>query len=250
MDYDFKRGAFVFRIAICDDMPEFSRQFRELILNWENKPEYLSVDVFSDADALINAHSERPYDILFLDIVMPLLSGIEAASEIRQHDKSVRIVFLTSSAEFAIDSYRVKASNYLLKPPDPRQLYHCLDELTDEILQDAKAIPIRDRNGVHRVELSQIEYVEASNKDVIFSLCDGQTILSPDPLYTFENQLPVSDGFFKCSRSYIVNIHRIGTYTTKEIRMRSGCRIPISRSRQKAFESTYFTLLFGKVGDL
>lgn len=238
------------RIAICDDMPEFSRQFRQLILKWEDRPGELSVDIFSDADALITAHSERPYDILFLDVVMPLLNGIEAAGEIRLHDSSVKIVFLTSSAEFAIDSYRVKASNYLLKPPDPRQLYQCLDELSQDILQNAKAIHIRSRHGVHRVELSRIEYVEASNKDVIFSLSDGQSILSPDPLYTFEDQLLICDGFFKCSRSYIVNIHRIDTYSAKEIRMRSGCRIPISRSRHKEFESTYFMLLFGKAGDL
>ena len=240
----------MFRIAICDDMIECSDELQNLILRWERCPEDLSVDVFSDGDALINAHTERPYDILFLDVVMPLLNGIEAAAEIRQQDKSVRIVFLTASAEYAVDSYRVKASNYLLKPVDPTQLYRCLDELAEEIHREAKAIPVRSRQGIHRVELNRIEYVEASNKDVIFSLTDGQTILSPDPLYTFENQLLVSDGFFKCSRSYIANTHRIDTYTAKEIRMRSGCRIPIARSHQKEFEATYFSLLFGKAGDL
>lgn len=240
----------MFRIAICDDMPEFSDKLQHLIRKWENRPEELSVDVFSDGDSLISAHGANPYDILFLDVVMPLLNGIEAAAEIRHQDESVRIVFLTASAEYAVDSYRVKASNYLLKPVDPVQLYQCLNELSDEIRQSSKAIHIRSRNGVHRVELSRIEHVEASNKDVIFSLSDGQTILSVDPLYTFENQLLLADGFFKCSRSYIINIHRIATYTAKEIRMRSGCRIPIARSRQKEFESTYFSLLFGKVGDL
>ena len=240
----------VIRIAICDDMPVFSQQVNALIQKWKNKPEELSVDLFSDADSLISAHGEKPYDILFLDVVMPLLGGIEAAEEIRQQDKSVRIVFLTASAEFAIDSYRVKASNYLLKPVDPALLYRCLDDLAQEILQDTKAIHIRSRHGIHRVELNRIEYVEASNKDVIFSLSDGQVILSPDPLYTFQDHLLVSDGFYKCSRSYIVNIYRIDTYTTKEIRMRSGCRIPIARSHQKDFESTYFALLFGKAGDL
>lgn len=240
----------MFRIGICDDMPQFSEQLRELIGRWENRPEGLSVQTFSDADALIGAHSAAPFDIIFLDVVMPLLGGIEAAGEIRQQDKSVRIVFLTGSAEFAIDSYRVKASNYLLKPPDPKQLYCCLDELSEEILRNAKAIPIRSRHGVHRVELSRIEYVEASNKDVIFSLSDGRTIVSPDPLYFFESKLLLGDGFFRCNRSYIVNIHRIDTYTPKEIRMRSGCRVPISRSCQKEFESAYFSVLFGKAGDL
>lgn len=243
-------GVIVFRIAVCDDIPEFSEQLSQAIRSWQNRPEDLWVDVFSDADSLIAAHIARSFDIIFLDVVMPLLGGIEAAGEIRQQDKSVRIVFLTASAEFAIDSYRVKASNYLLKPLNPAQLYHCLDELFENIRQDSKAIPVRSRFGIHRVELNRIEYIEANNKGVIFALSDGQTILSADPLYRFENQLLVSDGFFKCSRSYIVNIHRIDTYTTKEIRMRSGYRIPIARSRQKEFEATYFALLFGKAGDL
>lgn len=238
------------RIAICDDMPDFTQLLRELILKWEHQSELLSVDLFSDGDALISAHSARPFDIIFLDVVMPLLSGIETAEEIRQQDSSVRIVFLTASAEFAVDSYRVKASNYLLKPPDPKLLYRCLDELSEDIRQNAKAIPIRTRSGALRLELSRIEYVEANNKDVIFSLCDRQSVVSPDPLYTFENQLLLSDGFFRCNRSYIVNIYQIDTYTANEIRMRSGCRIPISRSHRKEFESAYFSVLFGKVGDL
>ena len=240
----------MFRIAVCDDMPECAAQLKTALETWPKRPVGMTVDVFSDADALISAHNKSPYDVLFLDVVMPLLNGIEAAGEIRQQDKTVRIVFLTSSAEFAVDSYRVKASNYLLKPVDPQKLYPCLEELLEEVAQSAKVLNIRSRQGIHRVELSRIEYVEASNKDVIFALSDGQTILCPDPMYTFEDRLSVSDGFFKCSRSYIVNLYRIDTYAPKEIRMRSGCRIPIARGRHKEFEATYFSVLFGKAGDL
>lgn len=238
------------RIAVCDDVQTFSEQVRRCILQWENRPKELAVEIFCDADALISTHSKNPFDIIFLDVVMPLLGGIEAAGELRQQDKSVKIVFLTSSPEFAVDSYRVKASDYLLKPLEPRALFRCLDELVQDILQNAKSIPIRSRSAVHRVELSRIEYIESSNKDVLFVLSDGQTIVTQEPLYYFENKLLLSDGFFKCNRSYIINIHRIDTYTPKEIKMRSGCRIPISRSCHKEFESAYFAALFGKAGDL
>ena len=238
------------RIAVCDDIRDFLVQVRQCILQWKNQPEELAVETFSDADALITAHSRNPFDIILLDVVMPLLGGIEAAKEIRQQDKTVKIVFLTSSPEFAVDSYRVKASDYLLKPLDPGELYRCLEELAEDIRKTAKFIPIRSRNAVHRVELGSIDYIEASNKDVLFFLVSGETIVSPDPLYFFESRLLLADGFFKCSRSYIVNIHRIDTYSTKEIRMRSGCRIPISRSCQKEFESAYFSVIFGKAGDL
>ena len=61
---------------------------------------------------MILAHSQKPFDIILLDVVMPLLNGIEAANELREKDKNVKIVFLTSSAEFAVASYTVKAITY------------------------------------------------------------------------------------------------------------------------------------------
>ena len=238
------------RIAICDDMPECLTEIKQCIQNWPNKPDGLSVEAFSDADALIAAHNRNPFEIIFLDVVMPLLGGIEAAGEIRQQDKTVKIVFLTSSPEFAVDSYRVKADNYLLKPLDGKAIHQCLDELTAELQKNAKKILVRDRYAVHRVALQDIEFIESDNKYIHFVLTDGMTLTSAEPLYIYENKLPLADGFFKCSRGYIVNLYKIDSFTTKEIRMSSGYRIPISRSYQKEFEAAYFAALFGKAGDL
>lgn len=237
------------RIAICDDMTDFLQNAAQAVEKWPGRPAGLAVQTFSDADALIAAHSQSPFDIIFLDVVMPLLGGIGAAKEIRQQDKAVKIVFLTSSPEFAVDSYTVKASNYLLKPLDAGKLHGCLDELAEEIRQSAKRILIRDRHAVHRVALQEIEFLESDNKCVHFSLSNGQTLTSSEPLYLYEGKLLLADGFFKCSRSYIVNIHRIDSFTAKEIRMQSGYRIPISRSFQKEFEAAYFAVLFGKAGE-
>ena len=238
------------RVAICDDVPEFLAQIKGYLLHWEAQPDDLVVETFTDADALISRHHATPFDIILLDVIMPLLNGIDAAAEIRQQDKTVRIVFLTSSPEFAVDSYRVKASNYLLKPVERQNLYRCLTELAEDLRQYAKKLLVRTRNAFHQVELNRIEFIESDNKDVRVALIDGETLVTQEPLYALESRLLLSDGFFKCSRSYIVNIHRIDTYSPKEIRMRSGCRIPISRSCQKEFESAYFSVLFGKAGDL
>lgn len=238
------------RVAICDDAPECVRQVRQLLERWAQKPEQLLLFEFEDADALLTAHSAQPFDIILLDVVMPLLSGIEAARELRQTDRDVKLVFLTSSAEYAVESYTVKAQNYLLKPLDPQALYQAVAELAEQIGQEAKSLTVRDTRAVHRIPVKNIEYVEAQNKRVLFVLCDGRTVESADPMYTYEDRLLLSDGFFKCSRSYIVNIHRIETYTARELRTSSGCRIAVSRSHQRALEEAYFEVLFGKAGDL
>ena len=238
----------MFRIAVCDDMPEFAAQVVSALEQWQDRPAPLHTEVFTDADALLSAHAAKPFDIILLDVIMPLLSGLDAARELRQQDKTVKIVFLTSSPEFAVESYCVKANNYLLKPLDTQRLYACMAELTEEIRSSEKAIIVKSAKAVHRIPVRSIEYIEAQNKRVFFSLVDGNNIVGIEPLYTYENMLLLSEGFFKCSRSYIVNLHFIDTYTSKEIRMRSGCRISISRSCHKEFESAYFEVLFGKEG--
>ncbi len=238
------------RIAICDDTPSFLAETKQLVMDWKDRPSDLAVSLFEDGDALIEAHEAKPFDIIFLDVVMPLLSGIDAAAEIRRHDKTVKIVFLSVSPEFAVDSYTVKADNYLLKPVAPTALHACLNECYADILDRQKSIVIKTSSGIHRVKLYSIEHVEAQGKHVLFTLTNGQTIGAVDPFYYYEDSLLMDDGFFKCHRSYLVNIYKISSFSAKEIIMQSGCRIPISRSCQKSFETTYFAMLFGKADDL
>lgn len=238
------------RIAVCDDNPVFLTQAKAMLDSWDGYSCTPVTETFSDGDTLIQAHTKAPFDIIFLDVVMPLLNGIDAAREIRQNDKTVKLVFLTSSPEYAVESYTVKASNYLLKPVKADSLYQCLDELIQQIRQNSRYITVKSASTIHRVQINRIEYIEAQNKHILFSLSDGHTIVSSNPLYTYEGQLLLADGFFKCSRSYIVNIHQIDTYTAKEIKMRSGCRIPISRNCHREFEEAYFCAIFGKAGDL
>lgn len=237
------------RIAICDDMAETRQHIASLVEQWPGAADGLRIECFSDGDLLITAHRKNPFDIILLDVVMPLINGIDTARELRQEDKTAKIVFLTSSPEYAVDSYRVKASDYLLKPIHKEQLYRCLDELKQEILEQGKAISLRNGNVIHRVQLRYIEYVEAQGKQVMVILTDNHYIRSTEPFYAFEEKLLPEDGFFKCHRSYIVNLYKISSYTQSEITMKSGCRIPISRSGQKDFERVYFEGLFGKVGE-
>ena len=239
----------MFRIAICDDDFNFISHTKEVLLNWDKKAENLSISTFNNGDSLIDSHVQTPFDIILLDILMPLTSGIEVARELRNIDKSVKIVFLTSSPEFAVDSYSVKASNYLLKPLDATKLIQCLDELMTGIEKDAEYIYNKTLHAVYKTLLKDIEYLETQNKHVLFSLSDRRTLESLIPLYEYEAELTLEMGFFKCHRSYMVNMQHIDTYTTKEIKMHSGYRIPIARNRHLEFIEAYFSYIFRKAGD-
>ena len=238
------------RIAICDDSPAFTQQIKFMLDHWEAPfARSISAELFEHGDALLCAHVKNPFDIILLDIVMPLLNGIDTARELREKDKNVKIVFLTASPEFALESYQVKASNYLLKPVSPCNLFSCLEELVSDIHSIAKCIVVKGTDATHRIPLSDIAYVEAQLKHVVFFLFNNRTVKTLEPFYSYAHVLLPDDGFFKCHRSYIVNIHHIANFSHRMIEMRSGHFVPIARSCQKTFEAAYFRVLFGEAGD-
>ena len=232
-------------IAICDDSPDFLEQAVQMI--GARREPGLQVTCFDNGDDLIAAHGETPFDVIFLDAVMPMLSGIETAAELRRRKSAVPIVFLTSSPEFAVESYRVKAYNYLLKPVTAETLFSCLDELRTSLAQQEQTICVRGSAAVYQLRPQQIELLEAQGKHVLVTLCDGSTVLARDPLYTYEPVL-LRHGFFKCHRSYIVNMNCVRAYTHHQVTMACGANVPISRSAQKDFETAFFAAVFGKAG--
>ena len=238
------------KIAVCDDCKKTLVQIKEKVDSWKIENHTIICETFENSTDLIISHRNAPFDIILLDIVMPAPDGIETAREIRKNDKTVKIVFLTSSPEYAVESYTVKADNYLLKPVKSEKLISCLDELAETIFIHLPAIAVKTGYSVQKIVLRDIEYVEAQNKNIVFYLTDGTQFCSTEPLHTFDDRLSVQDGFFKCHRSYIVNINRIDRYTSKEIKMRSGVIIPISRGSHKDFETAYFSVIFGKDGDM
>ena len=235
------------RIAVCDDDTDFGKQISGMIVRREQKN--IVCEIFDNGDELINAHKSSPFDIIFLDVMMPMVNGIETAGEIRQKDKNVKIVFLTSSPEYAVESYTVKANNYLLKPVSEKSLYDCLDEFVEEINRSSRTIIIKGIYNVQKITVNDIVYIEAQNKHIVFTMLNSEKIETTEPLHLCEEKLAANKYFFKCHRSYIVNINHIDKYTSKEIRMHNGCCVPISRSYQKAFESAYYAALFGEDGD-
>lgn len=238
------------RIAVCDDSELFREEASRLLDVWKKDILDTCVSVFADGQSLIDSHSSSPFDIIFLDIVMPSVNGLEAAFKIRQSDRHVKIVFLTSSSEFALESYSVKANGYLLKPVDKNSLFVLLNDLCEEISEMPKYIFIKNQHSVHKIQINYINYIEAQGKHVKISLTSGEELISDQPFYYFKTTLLAEDGFFSCHRSYVVNIMHIATYTSKEIVLNSGVKIPISRNCHKEFETAYFESAFGKVDEI
>lgn len=233
------------RIAVCDDDAVFLQAAVQMIRRWSDQSSVpTEVYRFDNGDELLAKCAGQRMDVIILDIIMPLLNGMDAARELRARDNAVKIIFLTSSPEFALESYEVKAQDYLLKPVSYEKLAAALEECGHTIQAEAPGFVLKTTYGYQKLYYHDIEYAEAQNKRVIFYLRSGRTAESTAPLYSFEDKLTESNDFFKCHRSYLVYLPNVDHFNSNEIITKSGRSIPIARGYGKPFQEAYFAQMF------
>lgn len=238
------------RIAVCDDSPQFLQIAVNLIKKWsEQRNIPIELLAFNNGDELLNANASHRLDIVFLDIIMPLLNGMETARELRQNDSAIHIIFLTSSPEFALDSYEVKAQGYLLKPVTYEKIKDALDDCARFFAKEPENLILKTTFGYQKLYYHNIEFAEAQNKKVTFYLSNGSTLQATDPLYFFEDKLTHENGFFKCHRSYLVYLKNVDHFSSTQIITKSGRTVPIARGFAKPFKEAYFALMFQEQED-
>ena len=233
------------RIALCDDNQDFLQNTVNLIRQWAAESGITAeLFPFDNGDALLSRITGTHMDIVFLDVLMPLQNGIDIGRELRQHDNVVQIIYLTSSPEFALESYETKAQGYLLKPVSYEKLKETLDECSHTCTIQQKNMVLKTAQGYQRVYFHDIEFAEAQNKKVLFYLQTGQVVTTITPFHVVESQFLEEEDFFKCHRSYLVYLPNVDHFNASEIFMKSGQRVPIARGYSKAFKEAFFSLMF------
>lgn len=233
------------RVAICDDDAAFLEDAARAVHAWgERRGVSVEVACRTSGPELLALCLEARQDLVLLDIVMPGVSGMDVARELRARDEAVCIAFLTSSPEYAVDSYEVHASEYLLKPVSRERLERLLAECARDREEEAASVVVRTAFGYQRVFLAEVECAEARNKRVLFWLRDGSRVEAVEPLKAYEQRLTTSCGFFKCHRSYLVNLANVERFSATDAVMRSGRVVPVARSVRREFQQTYFAMRF------
>lgn len=172
------------------------------------------------------------------------VSGIQVAKELRELDKNVRIIFVSSSPEFALESYGVGAYHYLLKPADAGLLFPLLDEIRSQLpIQEEQGFVLKNREAVIRVLFTSLEYVEVINKTVSFHLVDGMIHEITAALSDFEEKLLSRPEFLKTHRSYLVNLNYVKSLGADGIVTKNGHSIPVSRQRRNQVQDAYMHFL-------
>lgn len=235
------------KIAVCDDDNGELSHVTELLQQYQARNRLaVRIDAFLSAMELMDALRTTNYQLLLLDILMPGFTGIQAAREIRTFDSETKIVFLTSSPEFAVESYGVDAFYYLLKPIREDDLFPVLDRLLQQFRRAEDTLLLTMPSGVLRLPYSRIEVLEVNSKRLLFYLNDGSVREIPGTLTQYEPQLLARREFVKVHRSYLVNMDDIQHLKGTELITYSGVRVPISRLLSNQVRKDYMDFLFQK----
>lgn len=226
------------RIAICDDLKE---ERQKTIAALKSVIGDFSADEFDDGAELLKSHAEKPYDLIILDILMPKISGMDTAEILRKTDTETPIVFLSTSEEFGVRSYRVFAFDYLLKPIDTEQLKICMKRLLAQRKKEYISVVY---SGVEtKILLSNIMFLESNLRKVIFALSENRKIEIIGKLTDFEEFL-LGRGFCRCHKSYLVNMEHIDSISGDLFCLADGSKVKISRTYLQNAKKAYFDYVF------
>ena len=219
------------KFAICDDEPQMAQEIADQLASYmmETDTDY-SVDCFPTGYALLKSSDE--FGVIFLDIQMERPDGMETARLLRQRDSRSLLIFVTVLKDRVFDVFPLEAFDYLLKPLDRGRFRRTMDRALRWLERDgAKNLVIQRGSDCQVVLLSDILYCEVLGRKVYLHKKDGVVVDYYDRLEDLEQR--VDSRFFKCHRSYLVNLDYVSGCQEGQVLLPQGKRIPVSRLRER-----------------
>jgi two-component system LytT family response regulator len=241
----------LFTILVCDNDSEDLQQIRVCLNRYAEENTERECAVFYQQNAIDVrdriGRGER-YDIYLLDIVMPALSGIDLAKEIRLVQPDASIIFITMSREFALDAYGLQAMSYLLKPVAYSELKRALEAafiLCEHARRSVVSIKGKDGN-IRSVTAADIMYVENDRRSPVYHLVTGEKITGPLVRGTFEEAVGAvlnESAFVQPHKSFIINMKYIHSLSADMITLDDGTEVPVSQKNSASTRKSYLDYL-------
>ncbi len=234
------------KIAVCDDMQQDCKAIAEYLLRY-SKENMLNIEIekFRSCEELLSAFSRYHFKIVFLDIYMGGISGVETAYKIRELDKDCAIIFITTSVDHRADGFEVGAVHYLVKPATYEGVRTALERCGRILAPEGKYFSIlQNRNSV-RVRMKDVIFAEVFGKEVLIHTAN-------EKLKTYATLSKIAeyltgDSFLMCHRCYIVNMRHITGVLDEDFVMDNGEKVPIRKNGRQKTKDEYSNYLFNSV---
>lgn len=234
------------KIAVLEDEKEVSDKIQSFIRKFfDARGESVSISAYADAFSLIESY-HADTDLLFMDIQMNLMTGMEAAVRIREIDPHVLIVFVTNLAQYAVEGYSVNAFDFILKPVDYNGFAMKLERICKELnhRNPAKFINVKAKNGYMRLNVADILYVEVKAHDIIYHTVND-TVVVRGTMKNVAEEL-VMHYFSLCNSCYLVNLAHVKK-VTKTVVLSNGEELIVSQGKRKQFMTELAKYIGGSI---
>lgn len=239
------------KIAICDDDFIFASKVEDMILEISKKQGFdVEVEVYLDGSELWNdIVAGKVYELLYLDIEMVRLNGIELARKIREIDFNIILIYISSYENYFIELFEVEPFRFIKKPIDEILFRNYFNKAYDRIRQNEAYFEYRFNKVFHKVLLKNIIYFESSGRFITIHYRGGQEKFY-EKLNTVEKQLYGGKiPFLRIHQSFLVNYRYIRKISFSRVTLFDGRELQISEDRQKRTRERYNELLGGEVFD-
>lgn len=236
----------MFKIAICDDENLFTEELKELLSGYMmEKGIDFEIDTYSSGEALIELGIEVVrYAVVFLDINMEKVDGIETAEMLRKVSREVYIVFVTAYVDYSLEGYRLDVIRYLLKGNANFQskVNECMDAIIDKMNYSVTKKEFDFKEGRKEISLERLLYIESNLHILEFHIMedDVNVYTMYETLNVFETRL-AENGFIRIHQSYLVNAKHIKNVVRCKVILTNGVELSIPKARYTEVKKKFIT---------
>ena len=237
------------RIAIVDDQADDLKDLEHNITRWAQEnhiPLIPPPALFDSGEAFLEKFQKDLYDIIFLDIYMNGMTGMDTARYIRASDQDCRLIFITSTIEFAVDSYEVDSSYYLVKPYTYEKLCQALLRCSASLIESSQSILMPVKNGSELLLLHSISYTECINRKILIHKKDGSELTVTMSQKELAKALLAYPYFCDCYRGILVNLECVSRILSDGFLLDSGQSIPISRLKYQEVREQFLQFSYNR----
>lgn len=240
------------RISVCDDSDVDRISIANNIKSYmSNHPEYdMKFDLYpSSVDILDSFEKIGVPDIALLDICMPGVLGTELASKIQSYNESIDIIFLTTSADYALDAFSLHVADYIQKPFTQERFDDSLTRVISSRLEK-KWIVVSSDGIIYRIAFKDIIYVETYDKRRDFVLSSGKRLSTWLAASELKKSLMCNKSMVLCGASYIINMDHVCNILNTSLVMDNGETIPVPRRIRSQIKERFFEFYINKAKKL